>query len=82
MKRYEDDFTTAIFILVVTSLIILAGCFVKLSNIKNILQAQFDYEVEKQMCTQDAMEYLAPCHLERDEDGSYNWYFNPNEGRL
>lgn len=38
-------------------------------------------EAEMQFCMQEAIEYLAPCHVERDEDGSYDWYWSPEEGR-
>lgn len=81
-RRYNNDFNITIVILVIAMLIILAGCFVKLAHINNILQAQFDYQTEMQFCMQDAQKYYAPCQLEMDTDGSVNWYFNANEGRM
>lgn len=77
MERYEDYFSISVIVLLIALLIVGAGCVVKLSNIKGIMQKQFDYQTEMQMCMQDAIKYLVPCHLERDDDGSYNWYFNP-----
>lgn len=82
MERYEDYFAISIFVLVIALLIILTGCFVKLSNIKNTLQAQFDYQTEIQFCMQEANKILAPCYLEMDTDGQVHWYYNANEGRM
>lgn len=81
MKRYEDYFAISIFVLVIALLIILTGCFVKLSHIQNIMHAQFDYQTEMQFCGQESLEYFAPCRLESDTDGNVHWYFNANEGR-
>lgn len=77
MKRYEDSFTITIILLLLGIAALIGACLLKLVDIKNIMQKQFDYQTEMQMCTQDAIKYLVPCHLERDDDGSYNWYFNP-----
>lgn len=82
MKRNEEKFTIIILLLLVGVAALIGGCLLRLADIKAMLQAQFEYQTGMQMCTQDAMKYLAPCYLERDEDGSYNWYLNPEEGRL
>ena len=82
MKRYEDNFTITLLIFLLALACIMGACLLRLADIKRIMQDQFDYQTEMQMCMQDALEYLAPCHLERDDDGSYHWYFNPNEGRM
>lgn len=79
MKRHEDNFIITILLLLLT--VLMGECLLKLVDIKNILLAQFDYQAEMQFCMQEAIEYLAPCHVERDEDGSYNWYWSPEEGR-
>lgn len=79
MRRYKDNLTVSMLVLGIALLIILAGCFIKLSHIQNIMQAQFDYQTERQFCMQDTTEYLAPCRLEMDTDGSVRWYFNAND---
>lgn len=79
MKRHEDNFIITILLLLLT--VLMGECLLKLVDIKNILLAQFDYQAEMQFCMQEAIEYLAPCHVERDEDGSYDWYWSPEEGR-
>lgn len=82
MERYKDYFSIGVIVLLIMLLIVAAGYVVELSNIKDIMQKQLDYQIEMQFCTQDAMEYLAPCRLEMDTDGSVHWYFNPEEGRI
>lgn len=82
MRRYKNDFTTPIILLLLTIAAIMGGCLLKLVDIKNTLQAQFNYQTEMQFCMQEAMEYRAPCRLEMDTDGSVHWYFNANEGRM
>lgn len=82
MERYKDYFSIGVIVLLIMLLIVGAGCVVELSNIKDIMQKQFDYQTEMQFCMQDAMEYHAPCRLEMDTDGSVHWYFNANEGRM
>lgn len=82
MKKHENSFIIAILISLLAIIGIVYSCLLRLAEIKQVMQAQFDYKIERDMCQQDAMEYLASCHVERDEDGSYHWYFNPNEGRM
>lgn len=82
MKRYEDDFNITILLLLMSIVVLMGACLLKLIDIKNIMQKQFDYQIEMQFCMQDAIEYLAPCRLEMDTDGNVHWYYNANEGRM
>lgn len=50
---------------------------VLLSQINKTLHAQLEYEAEYDLCIQDAWQYNELCRVERDEDGSYHWYFKP-----
>lgn len=81
MKRHEDNLTITALVLVIALLIILAGCFIKLSHIQNIMQAQFDYQTEMQFCMQDAKEYSTQCRLEMEVTGEYHWYYYANEDK-
>lgn len=76
----EREWRTTVVIELMAIAVLLATIGLRLSGINNILQNQFDYQTEADMCYEQAREYLAPCHVERDEDGSYHWYFNSYEG--
>lgn len=78
MKRNNNsDITIVIFMLALA--VLLAGVGFKLSQIHSILEDQFNYRTELDMCYEMAQEYYAPCHLERDNNGKYHWYFNLDE---
>lgn len=75
MKRDEDKFTIIILLLAVGFAVLIGGCLLRLADIKAMLQTQFEFETEMYMCMEDSMMFGAPCHLERDDDGSYHWYW-------
>lgn len=77
--RNKDRITIILLLMSIAGLVASVGFIV--SRISNQLQQQFEFETSMYMCMENSAEYLAPCHLERDEDGSYNWYINPEEGR-
>lgn len=60
----------------------LLGIIALLAEILTIQRSQFDYQTEADLCFEDAYKTLSQCHVERDEDGSYHWYYNPNEGEM
>lgn len=68
-------------LLLIVLFVEVVSCIEKLSQIKTVLQHQFDYQVEMQLCLQDAKEYPTQCHLEMEATGEYHWYYYPNEGR-
>lgn len=41
------------------------------------LKEQYLYQVNQQLCEQDAERMGGVCQLERDTDGTYNWYMQP-----
>lgn len=79
MKNKAQSDIAIILLFGIVSLV--AGVGVVASHISKQLREQFEFETGMYMCMEMAQEYYAPCHLEQDEDGKYNWYFNPQEGR-
>lgn len=75
----KDTITIILLLMSIAGLV--AGVGIIVSRISNQLQQQFEFETSMYMCMENSAEHLAPCHLERDKDGSYNWYINPEEGR-
>lgn len=74
-----NDNKVMVMLIMMVLAFIMAGCGVVLSRINSTLQKQFQYQVEYDMCLQNAWDYGAMCRVEQDEDGEYHWYFNPNE---
>lgn len=52
-----------------------------LNKLSNQLKQQYQFYAEQVLCNQDARVYQTYCQLERDEDGSYSWYFNSGENQ-
>lgn len=77
----EDNFKVTLLIMLLGIAVLLACDAWQSAQLRNILQKQFDYQVEMQFCGQESLEYFAPCRLESDTDGNVHWYFNANEGR-
>lgn len=71
--------TTILFLLGIAVLI--AGVGVIASRISDQLREQFEYETGRDLCHEDVMDYYAYCHVRKDDDGKYHWYFIENENK-
>lgn len=79
MERFHKPMMQLLMLFIILLLVsLVVGIAMVYTQLENI----FKFETEMYMCMEDAQEYLAPCHVERDNDSSYHWYLNPNEGRI
>lgn len=78
----SDKIQTALVVgLCAIGVLLIGGC-VELWRMRKLMEAELDYQIDMQLCLQDANKILAPCYLEIDSDGRARWYYNANEGRL
>lgn len=69
-------------LMILVAVIAVGLCYQKLGAIERAIEKQFNYQADLDMCYEGAQEYMTYCHLERDDDGTYNWYYNPSEGGI
>lgn len=81
MERYKSGFVSGMAvgmtITILFLIVALTDIMLTLTDIRNYVRQQFELQTEATMCEQDARAYGQTCQLERDEDGSYHYYFNP-----
>lgn len=71
----NNKFFMVILIMLLGIVVIMGGCLLQLDSIKCILQTQFEYQAEADLCFEEAWHYESSCHVERGDDDSYNWYW-------
>lgn len=59
--------------------VLLGLLILKIAAVERAIRAQLEYQVQYDMCIQEAMRYGTVCQVERDTDGTYNWYYYPGE---
>lgn len=59
--------------------IFLGLLILKITDVERAVKAHLDYLVQYDLCVQEAVSYGLICQVERDADGTYNWYYNPAE---
>lgn len=82
MNHEKDNNSIAVLVALLGIAVLLAGCVVELCRLRYVMQAQFDYQIEMQLCLQDATQTHAPCYLEVETTGEAHWYYNAAEGRM
>lgn len=82
MKIDENRYKIGLLVL----LSILAGCAIAIAlevqSVNSRLYDLFHYDADADMCFEEARLVQSYCHVERDEDGKYNWYYKPYEGAI
>lgn len=76
--KHEDCFTITIVIMLFGIATLIIACAVQLKRTHVMLKTQFEYVVQHDMCVQDAGAVGAPCIVEQDDNGKYNWYYFPS----
>ena len=79
MKIDENKYKSAIAILLIALVSITFTTMIVLTQLSERLGELFYYQADADLCFEQARLVQSYCHVERDEDGSYNWYYLPYE---
>lgn len=79
MDKLWSDFRLTIILFLLGIAVLIAGVGIIADRINDQLREQFEYETGRDLCYEDAMDYHAYCHVRKDDNGSYHWYFTEGE---
>lgn len=80
--KHTNQFEITFVIMMIGIAVLIASVSIIVSRINSQLREQFEYETGRDLCYEDAMDYHAYCHVRKDDDGKYHWYFIENEGAM
>lgn len=75
--KNNDNFKIGLLVCLASLAVMIAGCLVELKRVHNTLQDLLYYQAEADLCFEEARLVESSCHVERDTDGTFNWYYKP-----
>lgn len=79
MKIDENKYKITVTILLLAIVSIAFTSMIVLAQMNKKVGDLFYYQADADLCFEQARLVQSYCHVERDEDGSYNWYYLPYE---
>lgn len=75
----DNGIAYAIFTVLITIACLLVWGLINFNQVEKLIEKQYQYDVDMQMCIQEANKHFTTCHIEMETDGSINWYYDANE---